>query len=287
MTCPICGSSDTVVRWNAQLPESLTASEFSYVGNKRHHGRILECRACTHMFVNPIPANLHAMYGDVEDPFYASTEPERRKTFDEFLDVKESVCEARGTLLDVGCYTGVLLSAARDRGYRVSGLELSRWAAGIARTKGHDVISRPIEQISESDAYDNVTAFDVVEHLPDPVAAISTIRRMLRPGGCFSATVPDMGAWHARLLGRRHWLVVVMHLQYFNRRSFGQLLERAGFSSVTITAAPPYRLKLVDAARYSEATAALRYPMELLARVPYARRIELRLRASLFCVARK
>jgi SAM-dependent methyltransferase len=285
--CPVCGSTANTLLWPARLPQALTASEFSYTGNKRHHGQVLRCTRCGHRFVHPFPPELAAFYSDVTDPFYVATEAERVRTFEEFLDCKEHYCHARGSLLDVGCYAGVFLDVAARRGYTVEGLELSRWAAGIARGRGHKVREGSIDVLADIvQRYDTITAFDVLEHLADPVSAARTIRSRLTPDGCFVATVPDMGSWHARLLGRRHWLVVTMHMQYFTRDTLQRMLTEAGFSRITIASAPPYRLRVGDAAAYSNANAALRVPFALLKHLPGIKRLEIRLKASLFAVAR-
>jgi SAM-dependent methyltransferase len=286
--CPVCTGSASRVFWPAHLPADLTAAEFSYTGSKRHHGRVVECSGCGHRYVNPVPASLASYYADVEDPFYVATETERVRTFEEFLDCKELYCPSRGSLLDIGCYAGVFLDVAARRGYAVEGIELSRWARGLARGRGHRVHEGSVDVLPTLPRrYDAITAFDVLEHLADPGTALRLIRDQLTASGCFVATVPDTGAWHARLLGRRHWLVVTMHVQYFTRQTLQRLLSAAGFSRVTITAAPPYRLRVSDAAAYSGANALLRAPFALMKRVPGVNHLELRLKASLFAVAQR
>jgi SAM-dependent methyltransferase len=286
--CPICGGEDHEIIWPAHLPENLTAAEFSYTGSKRHHGRVVQCSGCGHRFVSPVPQALTGYYADVTDPFYVSTEQARVRTFEEFLDRKEHYCPARGSLLDVGCYAGVFLDVAARRGYSVEGLELSTWARDIARGRGHRVHAGPVDRLaSMPQRYDAVTAFDVLEHLEDPAGAARLIRDRLTPSGCFIATVPDTGAWHARLLGRRHWLIVTMHVQYFTHRTLHRLLSSAGFGNVRIATAPPYRLRIADAAAYSNASPLLRVPFALLKRAPGVNHLELRLKASLFAVAQR
>lgn len=285
-TCPVCGGPDQTLLWAANQPPVLTPDEFSYTGNKRHHGRIVRCRACSHRFVDPAPADLPALYSQVVDTFYAGTEHARIRTFEEFLHRKEQHCDRHGSLLDVGCYIGTFLSVAARHGYDVEGIELSEWAADIARRRGHRVHKGSTALLPGlTRHYDAITAFDVMEHLTDPLAFAAAARERLTAGGCFVATVPDMGSWHARLFGRRHWLVVTMHVQYFTRATLDRLLAGAGFSRRTIVSAPPYRLRLADAAAYSGANAFLRAPFAIAKRMPALSRLELRLKASLFAIA--
>lgn len=227
------------------------------------------------------------MYREVTDQYYVSTEAQRRRTFDDFLDAKERLAKQRGRLLDIGCYTGLFLEAARRRGYKAEGLEPCRWAAAIARQKGFAVRESTIEALDPAwSGFDNVTSFDVIEHLQDPMSAARIIRSLLAPGGCWTVVVPDMAAWHARLLGSRHWLVVLMHLHYFTLRTFELLLARAGFSRFTVVAAPAYRMRLGDAMEYGKYNPVLRYPLALL-RSLRLQNFEIQLQAGLMGVAWK
>lgn len=44
-------------------------------------------------------------------------------------------------------------------------------------------------------SFDRVLAIHVLEHLPDLPAALTEVRRVLRPGGTFGAVVPCEGGW--------------------------------------------------------------------------------------------
>jgi predicted SAM-dependent methyltransferase len=71
---------------------------------------------------------------------------------------------------------------------------------------------------------------DVLEHLQDPAHAIGVAHDVLERGGALYVTVPDAGSPLARLLGRRWWSVLPMHLQYFTRASLLRLVSDTGFS---------------------------------------------------------
>jgi SAM-dependent methyltransferase len=288
--CTCCGSSDVRLRWAEKLPRTITSTEFSYAADRSYHGRILGCRACGHGFVDPLPVgDPESVYSAVEDESYVRSEAQRRRTFGEFLDMKETFVAERGSLLDVGCYIGLCMEEARKRGYSVEGTELSRWAAGVARSRGltvHGVAAASVGTLDR--CYDTIVAFDVLEHLADPLQALVALRGRLRDGGCLFATVPDMGMWHARLLGERHWLVMLMHFQYFNRRSLGRLLERAGFSRVSLATAPPYRVEIDEALKIAEYNPLVRLPLSLAGTVLQRLRVrEISLTASLFVAAWK
>jgi 2-polyprenyl-3-methyl-5-hydroxy-6-metoxy-1,4-benzoquinol methylase len=88
-------------------------------------------------------------------------------------------------MLDVGCYTGVFMKVAAAGGWDVEGVELSSWAAGIARESGFEkVYEKPLEQLAlPGEGFDVITLWDVMEHLSHPAEMLKNVFRLLKPGG--------------------------------------------------------------------------------------------------------
>jgi SAM-dependent methyltransferase len=81
---------------------------------------------------------------------------------------------------------------ARNAGFASSGLEISHFAAGHARSMGLDVREDAFPGASiPRAAFDAVCAFYVIEHIEDQKAAFSTIAGMLKPGGAFAFALPS------------------------------------------------------------------------------------------------
>jgi SAM-dependent methyltransferase len=120
--------------------------------------------------------------------------------------------------------------AAEERGWQVVGIEPSQWASDRARGRGLDVRTTDLARHElEAGTFDLVAMCDVIEHLTDPAAALGVARDLLREGGGLYLTLPDAGSGFARLMGRRWWSVLPMHVQYFTRDSARRLLGDAGF----------------------------------------------------------
>jgi len=98
-------------------------------------------------------------------------------------------------LLDLGCGLGSFLgrAATRHPDWTFAGSDIEEEAVSQTR---HRVPGAKVVQGSAQEAlfpdhsFDIVTAWDVLEHVPDLDAVTSSVSRMLRPGGLFVFVVP-------------------------------------------------------------------------------------------------
>ena len=174
--------------------------------------------------------------------------------------------------MDVGAATGFLLDVARDQGWQASGVEASQWAADRARAKGHPVAARLSQCTGPVEA---VSYFQVLEHVPDPVASLRTAAGLLAPGGVVICETWDARSLTARLAGSR-WqqLSPPSVLWLFTRQGMSRMASQAGLELVSWKASP----KLVGlstvlgqsvaATNHGRAARVLRAAGQLLA-VPY------------------
>lgn len=169
-------------------------------------------------------------YAEAADPVSLREEEGQVETARRGLQRAERVVRP-GALVDVGCWTGSFLVAARERGWETWGVDPSRWAVERARQKGLRVWQGGLHDQSLGDRrYRLVAMCDVLEHLADPVGAMRTLGEVVEPAGALYLTVPDAGSPVARMLGCHWWSVLPMHLQYFTRGSLSALVQSSGFT---------------------------------------------------------
>ncbi|MEU6850009.1 class I SAM-dependent methyltransferase [Actinacidiphila alni] len=102
-----------------------------------------------------------------------------------------------GTLLDIGCGTGLVTELLDRPGLRVFGVDASQGMARVAAERlGPSVVLGTGRRLPFADAsLDAVSAVWLLHLLPDAPAVVAECARVLRPGGVFVTTV-DKDASH-------------------------------------------------------------------------------------------
>jgi 2-polyprenyl-3-methyl-5-hydroxy-6-metoxy-1,4-benzoquinol methylase len=224
--CNLCGGSET--------------TPFTRRGGMR----IVRCVACGLVYVNPRSrvADLDAHYNSGASSrveYYLDAEAADRRTFAGILELCARLAPARGSLLDVGPCTGTFLVQAREAGFEAHGIEINAGAAQHCRDRlGLDVRAGVLTTAAYPEAsFDLVAMGDVIEHLPDPLATLSAVARVLKPGGHVVVSTPNIQSAAARLLQVKP----EEHIYYFSAATLGQALRKAGLLPVEMTTLDRYR----------------------------------------------
>jgi len=217
MKCYLCGGLERIkrpgkVRDNSQLD-------------------VLECRSCGLVFLSSA--------GHITADFYKNSKMHdtgteipswcRATRWDDERRLKflAPVIENR-ELLDFGCGNGGFLAAAKSIASRVRGLELEKRLKPHYRSLGLNVAGDMRELEGK---FDVITAFHVVEHLPDPAKELRRLAGLLKEGGRIIVEVPSADDVMLKLYGSEafsrftYWSC---HLYLFNRDTLRLLSDKAG-----------------------------------------------------------
>ena len=164
--CPICTGTD--------LRSFVMIYGFPYV----------ECGNCGHLFLSTQPTQegmrrIYQELGEVrsaQNALYMDDALFDRRVAHiarPKVEHVKSCVSGQGLWLDVGCASGEILSAAKDAGWRVQGIEADPGEVEFARRKGFNVI-QDFLRADNADKYVRdaqiVSALSIVEHLVEPSA---------------------------------------------------------------------------------------------------------------------
>jgi 2-polyprenyl-3-methyl-5-hydroxy-6-metoxy-1,4-benzoquinol methylase len=205
------------------------------------------CRGCDTVFQYPLPsAEEMIRYADTqyrEGVYrdYVRAREMKHQHFRARLGEFTTRFPPPGRLLDLGCSCGYFLDVALERGYDAYGVEFSEEAIAAAQPATRQRIRRANVNDAGGDhphEYDVVTAFDIIEHVEDPIAFLVEIAGMLVPGGGVVLSTPDTGHGLRYVMGAR-WpmLQPMQHTTLMSRLGLRIALERAGFQQVVVTTA--------------------------------------------------
>jgi SAM-dependent methyltransferase len=130
--------------------------------------------------------------------------------------------------LDYGCGNGGLVRYLRGAG-RADAVGFDSGAiVAEARALGIPILDET--GLAGAGPFDVVTAIEVIEHTPDPLAELRAMRRLLRPGGLLFLTTGNARP-HADRLLEWSYLIPEIHVSLFEPLTLDTALARAGFRS--------------------------------------------------------
>lgn len=216
-TCPLCGSTRT-----DRLFE-------------KKHTEYWGCSDCRFRFATPpVNPNLAGALNDYEEAYlqYLAPDSSDDANLQSLYRWMERFTPLSGKrLLDVGAGSGKLVRFLRSRGVDAHGIEPSRALFDAFLSTDAAFTCGTLDDCRSSVArgFDIVTAFDVIEHVPDPVGFLGGVAAALDSGGVLFVSTPDVGSLTARAFGRRWHFYYPYHLSYFSRRTLVDAAQRLGW----------------------------------------------------------
>ncbi|MEB3278748.1 MAG: class I SAM-dependent methyltransferase [Lyngbya sp.] len=224
--------------------------------NEKTSYQLYWCETCQYGILHPRPTEYEEVreFYNVKDYYthfdkaQEKNTSNKRKFFDKLLvhlawrfdqgteitaSLLQKFIDRQGTICDIGCGSGRLLSACQQLGYRVYGLEPDAEARAVALSKGLQVKQGTAEDLSNhfpEQSFDAIVMTHVLEHCLDPMLALTNVKKVLKPKGIFICEVPNNYSIGTQWSGAS-WshLDVPRHLHFFTEKSLVSSIEKAGF----------------------------------------------------------
>lgn len=195
---------------------------------------ILRCKRCSLLFVGErlSQKQLQAYYEKMPDDFaYSDTENIKNLKY-YYLTLIGLISKkiSTGKILDVGCSSGQFLDCLQ--GWECHGIERDSRYAQKARLKyGNNIHIGTLQDYESRQGYfDVITLQDVLDHMPDPLQALTKCHALLKPDGLIAVKVHDFSCLYALISGSKCYAFTPPnHLVYFNRKNLTQALSLSGF----------------------------------------------------------
>jgi 2-polyprenyl-3-methyl-5-hydroxy-6-metoxy-1,4-benzoquinol methylase len=232
-TCPLCGGTRARAVWH------------------EHDGRYVRCSRCGVVFSDIDAAGYGAAGRNAwhqaeldsgTEAFYGIA---RERAHERFLNRFPRT--GGGRLLDVGCGLGYFVSRGLAAGWDAYGCDTSEpWVARAQKLAGAERIALgELRPGLFGGSFDLVTAWDVLEHIHDPVPFLRSIRSLLGPSGRAFIRTPNLTwiyptyALRRGILGSGVTLGPLNHVVYYTARTLGAALRRADLEPVAWPVLPP------------------------------------------------
>lgn len=136
--------------------------------------------------------------------------------------------QSNGSILDFGCGTGEFLNTMQQSGWSITGVEPSPEARLKAEILNSIKIHDSLQGLTD-EKFDIITAWHVIEHVPDLIQTVQKLKHHLKKGGTIFIAVPNYQSPDASRY-QEHWagFDVPRHLWHFSKKSMGHLLESLG-----------------------------------------------------------
>jgi 2-polyprenyl-3-methyl-5-hydroxy-6-metoxy-1,4-benzoquinol methylase len=100
----------------------------------------------------------------------------------------------------------------------------------VCREKGYDVSDRMLEDVEAKGSFAAVCAFQVLEHVPDPVGFLRAAVGLLRPGGKLIVSTPNAESF----LARYQWCLLDLPPHHMSRWDEAAYRKSADLLGVTL-----------------------------------------------------
>lgn len=237
--CPVCGGSELAF-WRSAYDDRYGHPE-SF--------QLARCKACSHLMTSPrlSEQDLPALYGTYYPRKALTPEMVEQQAHSELAPGARWIRWWLGNdnqgqfqvvpgdrVLDIGCGSGFSLLVARGLGGEAYGVEADPNVGPLAERLHLRIHQGTIQDDPfPGMQFDLVILNQVIEHIPEPGAALEWITKRLAPGGRVMMVFPNRDSFWRRISGLR-WINwhIPYHQHHFNKVGFERLASRRGLRTM-------------------------------------------------------
>lgn len=222
MTCILCGGTSFV-----------TIADTLRGGIPRN---VVQCTGCGLISLeHPEQSSIdyagayRKQYNPVLGQALTAEEHYRQTPIDSYVERTKHLLTPDMALLEVGCASGGYLGAVERSVSLAVGVEPNDEHREFCRSR--NLIVMPNLEHPPT-TFDVIVAFQVLEHIADPLPFLAQVRRLLAPGGRVYFEVPNLNdallSLYESAAFREHFFCEA-HAYYYSAVTLGNLMAKAGF----------------------------------------------------------
>lgn len=207
---------------------------------------IVKCQRCGLIYLRdrPAPDEMIHYYPSEYKPYRKAIQDEpsklmrwaRRRNIQKKRKILDNYTpKIPGSILDVGCSTGIFLDEMQQAGWQTFGIEINPDAIEYARHRfGLEIFQGTlISSNFTPDSFDVITFWDVIEHTYNPLETLQYANKILNGEGVIVLTLPNWESLDRKLFGLS-WIGydAPRHLFVFPERPLAEMLNKAGFKII-------------------------------------------------------
>jgi 2-polyprenyl-3-methyl-5-hydroxy-6-metoxy-1,4-benzoquinol methylase len=229
--CPLCNENSKVI---------LTREM------RRGSGEAYYCNNCDHGFLPPsVSFNEKEYYSESYRKEYShkseAAETNARELFDTYknyqsdrLKIIEPYLHTSSSLLEVGASAGQFLSHIKNKISKVNAIELDKDCCNFIKIEHNIDVDSCILRESKfaQEKYDIICAFQVMEHVKNPIDFLIDLKSVSKKGSFIFVEVPNIddpliSVWDIKQYNKFYYHSA--HLSYFSENSLKKVALSAGF----------------------------------------------------------
>jgi 2-polyprenyl-3-methyl-5-hydroxy-6-metoxy-1,4-benzoquinol methylase len=206
--------------------------------------KIVECENCNFKFTNPRPNEDEIGEYYKSETYISHTNTNkgiiaklyqlvRKQTLKSKLSILNKLDVSKKSVLDIGCGTGMFLEVCKNNGWSIDGIEPDDDARNLAERHLNKKIEKNILESFNSNTFDIITMWHVLEHVHRLNETIEWIQNCLNFGGYLIIAVPNYKSKDAQEF-KENWAAYDLprHLYHFSQDSIYQLMTKNNFELV-------------------------------------------------------